>query len=345
MTVTIRDVARHAGVAVSTASRALSGGGPVGASTAERVRDAARALGYAPNRWAASLRGGATRKIAMVVPDLRNPFFADLVKGAQAHARELGYMVFVADTDDDPRTEARMVRSLSDRVDGTLLCTPRTAAEHLDELTALTPTVLLHRTSATTPYVISDVHDGVRQALANLVALGHRQIGYVDGPPESWSAALRRRAIADVSESEGVKVTPVAQVAARFDGGVAAGDLAIASGVSAILTFNDIVALGLMHRLSDRGVDVPTDISVIGFDDIAEARMATPALTTVAQPLITSGRTAVGMLVDLIADRPLADRAIVLPPSLVVRDTTAVPRQLPASHREPAVAPGTAVVR
>ncbi|GAA1594978.1 MULTISPECIES: LacI family DNA-binding transcriptional regulator [Kribbella] len=326
MTVTIREVARRAGVAVSTASRALSGGGPVGEATAERVHAAATALGYEPNRWAASLRGGATKRIAMIVPDLRNPFFADLVKGAQARAREFGYMLFVADTDDDPREESRMVRTVSDRVDGALLCTPRTDAEHLDVLTGLAPTVLLHRTSDTTAYVISDVADGVAQAVANLTALGHRRIGYVDGPPESWSAALRRQAIAKAGERAGIEITTVAQVAARFDGGVVAGDLAIASGVTAVLAFNDIVAFGLMHRLSDRGIAVPEDISIIGFDDVAEARMSTPALTTVAQPLNLSGRRGVEMLVDLLAGRELSERALVLPAHLVVRETTAVPR-------------------
>jgi DNA-binding LacI/PurR family transcriptional regulator len=331
MTVTIRDVARQAGVAVSTASRALSGGGPVGEATAERVRSAATALGYEPNRWAASLRGGATKRIAMVVPDLRNPFFADLVKGAQARARELGYMLFVADTDDDPREESRMVRAVSDRVDGALLCTPRTDAGHLDVLTSLAPTVLLHRTSAATPYVISDVADGVAQAVANLTALGHRRIGYVDGPPESWSAELRRRTIAETGERMGVRIATIAQVAARFDGGVVAGDLAIASGVTAVLAFNDIVSFGLMHRLSNRGVAVPDDVSIIGFDDVAEARMSTPALTTVAQPLNLSGRKAVEMLVDLLAGRELRERAVVLPTSLVVRDTTAAPRAVAAA--------------
>ncbi|MEL7977783.1 LacI family DNA-binding transcriptional regulator [Isoptericola sp. F-RaC21] len=322
MAVTIRDVARHAGVSPSTASRAFTLSGPVDPETHARVLAVAEELGYRRNRWASSLRGGATKKLAMIVPDLTNPFFADLVRGAQARAHELGYLVLVTDTDDDPRAESEMLASLADRVDGSLLCTPRTPDDQLGRLTSRGPTVLLHRTSDDVPYVISDVAQGVRLAVDNLVALGHRDIAYLDGPPESWSAGLRRTAIAALDLPDGVAVRTVGQVPARFEGGVAGGDLVVASGATAVLAFNDVVALGLLHRLVARGVRVPDDLSVVGYDDVPSAAMATPGLTTVAQPLVASARTGVDMLVDLVEGRPVGDAAVVLPTHLVVRSST-----------------------
>ncbi|MGC5165277.1 LacI family DNA-binding transcriptional regulator [Luteimicrobium sp. DT211] len=322
MAVTIRDVARRAGVSASTASRAFTLSGPVDPETLERVRQAAEELGYARNNWASSLRGGSTKKLAMIVPDLTNPFFADLVRGAQARAHELGYLVLVADTDDDPRAESEMLESFADRVDGSLLCTPRTPEDQLGSLTSQGPTVLLHHTSDDVPYVISDVAQGVGLLVDNLVALGHRDIAYLDGPQESWSAQLRRTALDALDLPPGVAIRTVGQVPARFEGGVAGGDLVVASGATAVLAFNDVVALGLLHRLAARGVRVPGDVSVVGFDDVPVAAMATPALTTVAQPLVSSARAGVDMLVDLIEGRPVPDRAVVLPTHLVVRQST-----------------------
>lgn len=331
MAITIRDVALRAGVSPATASRALTGTGSVDPATAARVRDAARELGYERNPWASSLRGGTTRKLAMIVPDLMNPFFAELVRSAQAYAHELGYLVLVAETDDDAAAELELLRSMADRVDGSLICTPQTAEAAQGRLVDEGPAIFLHRMSRLVPYVISDVTLGVRLAVENLVALGHRRIAYLDGPAESWSAGLRREAVAVVgAEFPDIDLVTVGQVRARFEGGVAGGDLVIASGATAVLAYNDVVALGLLHRLARRGLRVPDDISIVGFDDVPAAAMSSPALTTVAQPLAESARAGVDMLVALARGEKPAQRAVVLAPTLVVRESTAPPAPQPA---------------
>lgn len=324
MSVTIRDVATAAGVSISTASRALSGRGSVNPSTLEAVELAARDLGYGANRAAQSMRSGQTKRIALIVPDLENPFFAELVKGAQARARERGYVVFVADTDDNPHVESEMVQEFAERCDGILLSTPRSSDERIIEISSMIPTVLLHRSSHVLPYILTDVARGIGLALQHLVALGHTKIAYVDGPVESWSSALRRRSLATASEAAGIEVPILGSVPAKFDGGIVGADLVLSSGVTAALTFNDAIALGMLHRLQQRGVQVPTDLSIVGFDDIAMSGMSTPQLTTIAQPLLQSGRVGVSMLLDLINGVLPPGHHQILPPQLIVRSSAGI---------------------
>lgn len=321
MGTTISDVARAAGVAPSTVSRVLSGQGAADPATRTRVQEAAESLGYRANRAAASLRGSTTRRIALIVPDLTNPFFAGIAAGVQSRARELEYTLLIADNDDDPRVELKLLASLAGRADGVLLATPRISDSELGSLSLPSPLVLLHRVHPSFPYVITDIADGVRQAVENLVALGHTQIGYVDGPPESWSAGLRRSAVADLDLPLGVEVRNLCQVPAKFEGGVVAGDVVVDSGVTAVLAFNDIICLGLQHRLVVRGVRVPDEVSLVGYDGIPAAAMVTPALTTVAQPLAQSGRIGVDVLVRVLRGLPTEHRTL-LAPHLVVRDSS-----------------------
>ncbi|MET7420092.1 LacI family DNA-binding transcriptional regulator [Dactylosporangium sp. NPDC005555] len=323
MPVTIKDVARVAGVSPSTVSRALTTPALVQAETRSRVERAAAELGYQPNRAARGLITGRTGNIGLIVPDLTNPFFPGVVKGVQSRARESDFSVFLADTDEDPTAEAGLVRALSKQVDGIVLCSPRMSEEDLRSVGGDTPIVMLNRRVGQIPSITIDNVDGIRQAVAHLAALGHRRIAYVAGPRLSWSNRERARALRAVTAASGIELVEVGNFAPQFAGGVAAADLVLAAGVTAVIAYNDLVALGLLNWFATRGVKVPETISVMGFDDIVLSQMVSPSLTTVAQPQEPIGRAGVDMLLQLLED---PDRAAVarreLPSQLMVRHST-----------------------
>lgn len=325
MALTVRDVAAAAGVSASTVSRALAMPELVRPATRERVRRTADRLGYTPNRAARGLITGRTGNIGVVVPDLSNPFFPDLVKGVQARARDGDYAVFLADCDEDPVAELRLVRALAKQVDGLVLCSTRMRESDVESLARDTVIVLLNRRVRRTPAVTFDNADGMRQAVAHLDALGHRHVAWVAGPRTSWSSRERDRALHAAAAASNMEVTPVGHFPPYFQGGVAAADLAAASGATAVVTFNDLMALGLLTRLTARGIAVPDRMSIIGTDDIAMSSMSQPPLTTVGLAKEAAGRSAVDLLLSLL-DRPdgtgTARRE--LPTQLVVRGSTGV---------------------
>jgi LacI family transcriptional regulator len=322
MAVTIKDVARAAGVSASTVSRSLASPDLVRADTRLRVQQAVAALGYHPNRAARGLITGRTGNLGLLVPDLANPFFPGVVKGVQARAREFDYAVFLADTDEDPTAEAGLVRNLSKQVDGLILCSPRMSEDEVRALTGDTPIVLLNRRVGRVPSVTTNSVDGLRHAIGHLTALGHRRVAYVSGPKASWSNRERLRALRQVSAEAGVELVETGNVVPRFAGGVAAADQVLATGVTAVLGYNDLVAIGMLSRFAARGVAVPGRISVMGFDDIVLSEMVSPALTTLAQPKEQTGRTGVDLLLQLLEDpaHPIQRRE--LESHLMVRDST-----------------------
>jgi len=320
--VTIKDVARVAGVSASTVTRALTMPELVRADTRDRVRRTAESLGYHPNRAARGLITGRTGNLGLLVPDLANPFFPSMVKGVQARAHEADYAVFLADSDEDSAAEIGLVRKLARQVDGIVLCSPRMSDDELRTVVADTPVVLVNRRIARVPSVTAEFTDGMRQAISHLAALGHRRIGYVAGPRASWANRERLRAIRTVTAAAGAELLEIGNVTPQFEGGVAAADQVLAAGVSAVIAYNDLVALGLLHRCTSRGIAVPAQLSILGFDDIPTAAMVHPSLTTVALPKEQAGRAGVDLLLQLLAepDRPAARRE--LPTQLMVRGST-----------------------
>jgi DNA-binding LacI/PurR family transcriptional regulator len=316
MAVTIRDVARHADVSIATVSRALSAPDLVAERTRARVIAVARQLGYEPNRAARSLITGRTGFIGAVVPDVANPFFLGVLKGIQAAARERGHHVLLADTSEDPIAEAELIGSISRQVDGLILLSSRLPVARLRELpgpartlrsTALTAsalqsnalqshTVLFNRVLPGFPAVLLDSGDGIRQIVAHLAALGHRRCAYAGGPRESFADAERRRGLAKACHGTQMRIVDLGSFAPQFSSGARVADLALESGATAVIAYNDLVALGVIARLRDRRIDVPLEMSVTGFDDIPMASMSAPRLTTVSLPLEQAGRSAVELL-------------------------------------------------
>ncbi len=303
MAISARDVARAAGVSVATVSRTLTRPGSVAPATRDKVLATARALGYRPNAAARSLITGRTGNIGLIVPDLENPFFASVTKGVQLRARAAGYAVFIADSDEDASLEPDLARNLAKQVDRLVLCSPRAPESVLAELAAESTVVLVNRRCGDIPSVTVDNREGVRQALVHLKALGHRRVAYVGGPATSWSNRERLTAFLDLGGTDpDLDVVDLGSFRPYVSGGVAAGDLVIHSGATAVLAYNDVVAIGLLERFRQRGVRVPDDLSVIGTDNFPVSALTSPALTSVGLPLVASGRAGVDLLLGLVRD-------------------------------------------
>lgn len=339
MAVTIRDVARHADVSIATVSRALSAPDLVAEQTRARVVAVARELGYEPNRAARSLITGRTGFIGAVVPDVANPFFLGALRGIQGAAREHGHHVLLADTAEDPVAEAELITSISRQVDGLVLLSSRLSVARLQEFPGAGRTVLFNRVLPGFPAVLLDSADGARQLVAHLAALGHRRLGYAGGPRESFADAERRRGLVKVCQDNelGVRVIDLGSFPPVYSSGARIADLALEAGVTAVIAYNDLVALGVIARLRDRRIDVPVEMSVTGFDDIPMASMSAPRLTTVSLPLEQAGRAAVELLLrqpqpldaNTTANRntDAPPRGRLLPVRLVVRSSTAAARR------------------
>lgn len=320
--VTIHDVARTAGVSIATVSRALSHSSKVAPTTRDRVTSVAESLGYVPNLQAAALRAGRTGAIGLLVPDLANPYFAAIAQGVSEAAGEHELGVFVVDSLENSAAEKGLLRRLVRQTDGVILAAPRALRPDLD-VAGDVPVVIVNQEGPRG--VLSDFSDGVHQAVAHLVELGHRRIAYVGGPASSWGDAQRRAALAtEVAErrADGFELIPLGAFAPNVQGGEAAAYAVAATTATAVVTYNDVVAVGLTRALRGVGLNVPADLSVVSFDDTFLASLVTPALTSVGTDLRAMGRAATHQLID----QPDDAGPVMQPMHLSVRDSTAAPR-------------------
>ena len=322
----IHDVARRAGVSVATVSRSYTVPEAVREATRERVLRTAAELGYQPNRAARGLITGRTGNVGVIVPDLANPYFQGVLKGAQARAREADYAVFVADGQESAAEEEALIGAMTKQVDGILLCSSRLEPGALAGLESAPAVVLLNRRIDGLSTVTVDSGDGMRQAVAHLAELGHRRCAFLAGPRRSWSNQQRLRGLRAAAEAADAEIVTIGPVAPQFEGGVNAAEQVLASDVTAVLAYNDLVAAGMLRRLAQLGVEVPAQLSVLGFDDIPLAAMLTPALTTVSAPTVRAGAAAVDALLCRLEHSDAPPTAQQLPATLVVRETTVAPR-------------------
>lgn len=314
---TLHDVAREAGVAVSTVSRALSKPDRVSARTRDHVRAVAERLEYRPNRIARALPSGRTQMLALLVPDIANPHHAGLVRGAEAQATAAGYTVVLGDAQESPDLEAVHAERLGSVVDGMVLAASRRPEADLRALAARGPVVLYNREVGGLPAVVTDSADGSRQIVQHLGALGHRSVAYLGGPADSWSDGVRWRALAGHARDAGMTITRLGPFSPTVEHGAVAADVGLASSATALVAFNDLLAIGVLRRLERLGVPVPGRVSVVGFDDVFGSDFCHPPLTTVSSPVEQAGRTLIDLL---LGTRP--DARVVLPTPLRVREST-----------------------
>ncbi len=331
---TIYDVAKRANVSTGTVSRYLNGNGYVREQTRVRIEQAIDELGFTPSSVARSLTTKRTRVLAFVVSDLNNPFVPEVARGLQDLADERDYCVLIFNTDGNGQREARALRLLRDRqADGLVITPPETAQGDalIRELHAQgMPIVFLGRRveGVAVDRVTTDTHAGARAAMAHLLELGHRRIAFIGGDEEVLATTGRRRGYSESLEQAGIRPDLGLIVATRLDraGGAAAlAQLIVRRELpTAIFAVNDTVALGVMHEAMRRGIRVPGDLSVVGFDDIALAEQSHPPLTTVAQPKTELGRVAAELLIGRVeTPNEREPQEVRLPCELVLRDSTA----------------------
>ena len=322
MPVTLADVADACGLSASTVSRALSDPDKVHPRTRDRIRAVAEQLGYVPHHVARSLASGRTGILGLIVPDIANPFFPPLVKAVQARAGGHGCQVLLADTDEYAGDEIGRARSMGRRIDGLILASPRSPAADLQRMRDATtvPVVMVNRDLEGFPCVLVDEAEGMTQAVRHLTALGHTQLGYLAGPRRSWSNAQRSAAIAAACERYGAHLVEFGPFEPQIQSGVQAADLVLASTVTAVIAYDDLIALGAMARFAERGVRVGSDVSVIGVDDSPMSELAHPTLTSIQVPSRDLGSAAVDLLLEQLGRT--TERRLTLETRLVVRGST-----------------------
>lgn len=320
---TIYDVAAAAGVAASTVSRTFNKPGRVNEATRRRVLAAAAELGYQHSPRSRALPGGRHRTIAMVLSDITNPHFFELIRGAEQRARASDVTLVIVNAEESPRVEETQIRDLSPTVDGFVLAASRLDDDALTELAGRHRVVLLNRELAGLTSVALAVGAGCQQILEHLASLGHQSFTYCAGPPGSWMGAVRWAALSAGAEEHGLTAHRVGPYTPNVANGGAAADGALRTGTTAIVAHNDLLAFGIIRRLTRRGIQVPDDLSVVGFDDIFAADFTHPSLTTLAGPGAQAGRLAVELLIEQFAGHvEREDEQIRLPTELVLRESS-----------------------
>jgi LacI family transcriptional regulator len=318
---TLSIIAKQLGVSRSTVSRAFTRPHLLRPETVQRVLATAEDLSYVPNQVARALSTGHSGVIALIVPDIANPFFPPLIRAAQAGADQQDFCVLLGDSAENPDQETRLINRFTPQVDGFVLASSRLPDQALIGHAKRKPLVLVNRDIPKLPRVLVDSSTGMMQAVAHLAELGHQSIAYVGGPVGSWSDHQRRRAISTARAEQGLAVTMLSARPATYSGGTHAVEALLASGATAVIAFDDVVAHGILAGLAERGLRVPEDFSVIGCDDVLAATTY-PPLTTVSLHCADAGDIAVSVLLQLLGGRELGDVRYGLDSSLVVRGTT-----------------------
>lgn len=340
---TLADVAREAEVHKATASRALNPltRAQVSAETARRILGVAERIGYVPNTLARGLRTSRTAAIGVLIPDLTNPFFPPMVRGIEDHLAAAGYATLLANTDsDETRERSQFLALQSRRADGFIIATARRRHDLLTRAAARgVPLVLTNRVvdGLAVPAVVGDDAVGVIQAVEHLAALGHRQIGHLAGPQELSTGLTRLIAFRQAMAGVNLPTAPGGIVvcgAYTEESGRHAADVMLTQepGITAILAGNDLIALGALTALAQRGRSCPGDVSVVGFNDMPYADKMLPPITTVHVPLYEMGAQAARLLLERLHDPRGVPKKILLPARLTVRGSTG-PRPRTAQDR------------
>ncbi|NYE06319.1 LacI family repressor for deo operon, udp, cdd, tsx, nupC, and nupG [Bacillus niacini] len=326
--VRIADVARMANVSTATVSRVISNTGTVKKETAEKVLEAIKKLNYQPNMLARQLRRSETETILVVVPDITNTFFSAVLRGIESVAIENGYQVLLGDARNNVDTETSYLTILGQKkADGLILLTARTDQKILEELSHDYPVVLAceYYEGTQLPTVSIDNVSSARKATEYLISLKHKRIGHISGPLNVVVGRDRCKGFHQAMAKHGLSVDPslVQEGEFSFESGfnLMMKFLSLEEPPTAIFAGNDEMAMGAVKAAKSKGVRVPEDLSVVGFDDIKFASIFEPALTTIAQPTFDMGQKAMHLLLKIINDEELEKNQFILSDKLIVRNS------------------------
>jgi len=331
MPVTIKDIARAAGVSHTTVSRALKGNPAISSETTARIQQLAREMGYTPSAVAQSLLTNRTQTIGMVITTLADPFVAEVVQGVESVAQDAGYSVFLATSHDNPEQEMAVVETLHRRrVDAIIVTSSRVGSLYSSRLDQIKVPIVLINNQEEGEFLHSisaDDIQGAQLAVDHLISLGHRNIGYIGASNRPRSNRRRQSGYQTALNQAGIGLNPrlVLQlqpdVEADIDRGKSGLKQFLDNKVTAVFCYNDIIAIGLLMACRQQGVGVPDQLSIVGFDGIDSAQYVSPPLTTVRQPLLQLGQAAMQMTLALLDGGDIQDDT--LPCKLLIRESTA----------------------
>ena len=283
-------------------------------------------LGYQPNPHARALLSGRHHTIAMVVSDITNPHYFELIRGAEMRARASEYTLVLVNAEESPRVEYDQIQRLVSSVDGFVLAASRLPDENLRQVAAQRPVVLMSRELSGLASVVLDHEQGCRQIVEHLASLGHRDLIYLAGPQNSWMAKTRWSALRTAADELGLDARRIGPFTPKVSQGGAAADGALNAGATAIVAHNDLLAIGVVQRLAQRSVRVPEDVSVVGFDNIFAATVVHPdADHSRRRRTADVGRAAVEILLEAVGptrNKESPPPQVVLPTDLVLRQST-----------------------
>ncbi len=329
---TMKDIAKLAQVSTSTVSHVINNSRFVSPEIAQRVNQAAAELNYAPSALARSLKLKCTKTIGMLVTSSTNPFFGEVLKGVERRCYEKGYNLILCNTEGDSQ---RMIASidtlLQKRVDGLMLMCPTLANDNIDIFTRYPELPVVVMDWGPMSYASDKIQDnsyrGGYLATQHLIDMGHRDIGCITGPQQQNQAIHRYQGYQDAMQDAGLTIHPQWVIESNFecDGGFRAYQQLKQnpSLPTAIFAGNDMMAMGLINAATQDKLNIPQDLSIVGYDDIHLSKYMTPALTTIHQPKHHLGQAAVDTLLARLADPTLAPQIVQLDPTLVIRNTVA----------------------
>ncbi len=319
---TIYDIAKIAGVNPSTVSRALSKPGRVSAKTQKLIEDTAAQLNYQVNPYARALPTGRTNTFGLIVADITNPTFFDIIRGAETIGSQRDYTLVLAESAESAATELIAARRMMTTADGLILASPRMDDDDIRALSRDKPVVVINREVEDVSCVLPDVRKGIGEAVRSLAGNGHKRVAFVAGPARSWMSARRWEGMQAACEWSRLEAVRVESSKPTVDGGRRVARGVLATGATAVLTYNDLLAIGLMQELQAGGVVVPDQISIVGFDDIFGADFTTPPLTTVRSPLGECGSSAAICLLDLLSGNGVPVGTVRVETELVLRGSS-----------------------
>lgn len=329
--VTIYDVAKEAGVAPSTVSRAFSRPGRVNAETSKKIYEVAEELGYRSQSPARLDTGKASKILAFVVSDINNPFLTHIMRGFQQEASMQGYTTLLIDSQESDTAERQSIERILHLVDGVVLTSSRMSDSTINQIVKVRPVVAINRDVRGVPSILPDTDRGIRQAVELLASHNYRRLMYLAGPESSWADGVRWRALTESCDEVDISLRRTGPYPPSLTGGMSAAKVWIRQQYSAVMAYNDLLAIGFMKAVQNAGFNVPGDVSVVGMDNTITTALTTPTLTTVATPPNMLGVRAARTLIYQLQNRSKqAPKTVVVPMNVFLRESVG-----PVPHSKP----------